>query len=464
MKSIFIFRRDFRINDNIGLIECCKKSDSILPIFIFTPEQINKNKNKFFSSNSFQFMIQSLNDLNNTLITQFNSKLHIFFGDNTEVLKEIYDKYKYDAIFFNKDYTPYACNRDGKIIDLCNELKINCEIFEDYLLMPVGTFLKKDGEVYQKYTPFKNNAKTFTINRPNTYKIKNFNGKFILNNHLTKYKLDDFDEYYVNNPDLLIEGSRENALNILKNIDSFVNYGNERNDLSTNTTHLSAYIKFGLVSIREVFDKIEKTLGINHVLIDQLIWREFYYYLIYYIPRILENGESLKTQYDNIEWENDKNIFEAWKNGTTGFPGVDAGMREMNKTGFMHNRARLITSGILIKILNCDWRLGEKYFAQMLLDYDPSVNNGNWQWSSGSGADSQPYFRIMSPWKQTLDNDPDCKYIKKWIPELKDVPNKDIHNWNKACEKYKHIKYPKPIVNYENMRKEIVKIYKKGLY
>jgi deoxyribodipyrimidine photo-lyase len=198
-------------------------------------------------------------------------------------------------------------------------------------------------------------------------------------------------------------------------------------------------------------------------LIDQLLWREFYYYLAYYFPRVLQ-GKSLKEQYDGIKWNNDPKIFEAWTNGNTGFPGVDAGMREMNSTGYMHNRARLITSGILIKILNIDWRLGEKYFARTLIDYDPSVNNGNWQWSSGSGADSQPYFRIMSPWKQVIDNDPDCEYIKKWIPELADVPVKDILNWGKSYTKYKNIKYPKPIVDYEVMRKEIVDVYKKGIY
>jgi deoxyribodipyrimidine photo-lyase len=182
------------------------------------------------------------------------------------------------------------------------------------------------------------------------------------------------------------------------------------------------------------------------------------------MPKVLEQ-KSLKEQYDKIKWENNPKIFEAWKNGNTGFPGVDAGMREMNETGFMHNRARLITSGILIKILNCDWRLGEKYFATQLVDYDPSVNNGNWQWSSGSGADSQPYFRILSPWKQVQDNDPNCEYIKKWIPELNDVPNKDIINWGKYYEKYKNkVKYPKPIVDYDIMRKEIVEVYKKGLY
>lgn len=456
MTSIFIFRRDFRIEDNLGLIKCYEKSNKVLPIFIFTEEQIKNNE--YFSSNSFQFMLESLEDLNNSL-KKYNSQIHYYYGnDNISVLKKIYKEYDFDAIYFNMDYTPYSIKRDESIKDFCEENKIYCYMIEDYLLMPIGTFLKENKEVYQKYTPFKNNAKKFNISEP-TY-IK-FNDKK-LDKIKFKFKISDLDKYYIKNENSMIHGGRDNSLQILKNIKDFSDYGEIRNNLILPTTHLSAYIKYGAVSIREVYYNINKIFGKDHGLIDQLLWREFYFYLVYYIPRVLQN-KSLKPQYDKIKWENDPKIFEAWKNGNTGFPGVDAGMREMNFTGFMHNRARLITSGILIKILNCDWRLGEKYFATKLIDYDPSVNNGNWQWSSGSGADSQPYFRIMSPWKQTLDNDPNCEYIKKWIPELKDVPNKDIHNWDKNYHKYK-VNYPSPIVNYVKMRKEIVDVYKKGLY
>lgn len=456
MNSIFIFRRDFRLNDNSGLIECYKKSNKVLPIFIFTPEQIEKNS--FFSSNSFQFMIESLEELNNELKDKYNSKIHYYYGNNIDILKDIYKKYNFDTIYFNMDYTPYAIKRDNLIKDFCKENKIDCNIIEDYLLMPIGTFLKENKEVYQKYTPFKNNAKKFKFNESNNYKFPE--NKF--DNIKTTFTIDKLNKFYSKNDKIAVRGGRNNVLSIIKNLDQFSNYINTRNNLKNQTTHLSAYIKYGCISIREIFTIISKLFDINHGLIDQLLWREFYFYLVFYIPRVLEQ-KSLKPQYDNIKWENNPKIFEAWKNGNTGFPGVDAGMREMNETGFMHNRARLITSGILIKILNCDWRLGEKYFATKLVDYDPSVNNGNWQWSSGSGADSQPYFRVMSPWKQTLDNDPDCDYIKKWIPELKDVKNKDIHNWDKNYNKY-NLNYPKPIVDYDKMRKEILNIYKKGLY
>jgi deoxyribodipyrimidine photo-lyase len=458
MTSIFIFRRDFRLTDNIGLIECFKNSDKILPIFIFTPEQIENNE--YFSSNSFQFMLESLDNLNNELIHNYNSQIHYYYGDNIKILKEIYDEYKYDSIYFNKDYTVYSKKRDEEIEKYCVKNNIKYNTSEDYLLSNMGLFLKKDGTPYQKYTPFKNNCKTFTIPKPDNFKFS----KKKFDKIKYKFDLQLLNKYYTKNPDILVNGGRDNALKNIKDLDKFINYDSERNDLITPTTHLSAYIKYGCVSIREVYNKILILFGVDHGLINQLLWREFYYYLAYYNPRVLE-GKSLKEAYDKIKWDNKKENIEAWKKGMTGFPGVDAGMREMNKTGYMHNRARLITSGILIKILNVDWRIGEKYFAQNLIDYDPIVNNGNWQWSSGSGADSQEYFRIMSPWQQVITNDKECEYIKKWIPELKDVPAKDILKWDESSTKYGNkVKYPKPIVDYKLMRKKIMEVYKDGLY
>jgi deoxyribodipyrimidine photo-lyase len=463
-KSVFIFRRDYRLNDNTGLIQCFQESSKVLPIFIFTPEQIEKND--YFSSNGFQFLLESLQEVDNELKEKYKSKIHYFYGENTKVLSKLLKEYHYNSIYFNMDYTPYALERDKEIEEFCTSNNIECHQIEDYLLNKIGTYLKSDQTAFQKYTPFKNNAKKIPVMKPNPFSYDSTKTKTIFDKIKTSFDFDinQLSKYYQINPNLLIHGGRENALFILKNIKNFLHYPEERNDLPKPTTHLSAYIKFGCVSIREVYHTILKEFGINHGLIDQLYWREFYYYLAYYFPRVL-HGKSLKEKYDEIKWGNDKKVFKAWTEGKTGFPAVDAGMRELNETGFMHNRARLITSGILIKILNCDWRWGEKYFAQQLIDYDPTVNNGNWQWSSGSGADSQPYFRIMSPWKQAIDNDPECNYIKKWIPELRDVPNKDILNWDKVYSKYigKNT-YLKPIVDYEKMRKEISKIYKKGLY
>jgi deoxyribodipyrimidine photo-lyase len=462
MKSIFIFRRDFRLTDNLGLIECAKKSSSILPIFIFTPEQIEKND--YFSSNCFEFLLNALDSLDKEFKEKFNSKIHYFYGDNVEILKKIYKEYKYDAIYFNMDYTVYSKKRDLEIKNYSNNDNIQCIMIEDYLLLPINSYLKSDGTPFLVYGPFKKNARKITVPNPNNYKFKNIFDNF---SSSLLFDIKKLDKYYNKNKDLLIlqkDTNRESVLKILKDIRKFIYYPDERNILIKPTTHLSAYIKYGLVSMREVYHTYLKEFGLEHGLVDQLYWREFYFYIAYYTLRVLE-GKSLKEKYDAIVWENDKKNIIAWKKGLTGFPAVDAGMREMNSTGYMHNRARLITSGILIKILKCDWRIGEKYFAQTLIDYDPCVNNGNWQWSSSSGADSQPYFRIMSPWKQAIDHDPQCEYIKKWIPELKDVPPKDILKWDKSFTKYKDLMdYPGPIVDYEKSRKDITEIYKKGIY
>jgi len=409
-------------------------------------------------------MLESLKELDSYLKTEFKTELTYFFGDNIKVLQSLLVNYSYNAIFFNMDYTPYARKRDLAISTFCSENALSYFALEDYLLSPIGTFLKSDGKPYEKYTPFKNNAiAKNAVKKVDGYKFtENKIIKNIVSIGKNEYyvKITDLDKYYKINPDLIINGGRKRALEILKTIKEgkFVNYENERNDLTRETTHLSAYIKFGCISIREVYECIVKLYGVRNNIISQLYWREFYYYLGYYIPKVME-GKSLKEKYDGIQWENNIKNVNAWKKGETGFPVVDAGMREMNTTGFMHNRARLITSGILIKILNCDWRIGEKYFARMLVDYDPIVNNGNWQWSSGSGADSQPYFRILSPWKQAIDNDGECIYIKKWISELKDLSKKDILKWMDYKGKNK---YPKPIVNYEKMRKDIIVIYKNG--
>ena len=193
-------------------------------------------------------------------------------------------------------------------------------------------------------------------------------------------------------------------------------------------------MKYGNISVREAYHIMKNKLGIESDLIKQLIWKDFYAQLLYHNPKVL--GNALKPKYNDIQWENNPTYLKKWKDGKTGFPIVDAGMRELNKTGYMHNRARLITASFLIKTLLIDWQKGEKYFAQKLTDYDPASNNGNWQWVASTGADSQPYFRIFNPWSQSKTHDSDCEYIKKWIPELEGIPNKSIHQWDKDCEKY----------------------------
>jgi len=479
MKSIFIFRRDFRIFDNHGLIKCFENSDEVLLIFIFTPEQITKNK--YFSSNSFQFLIESLEDLNDEF-NKYNAHIHFYFGENVEILKKIEKIYKYDTIYCNKDFTPYAIQRDNSIETYLEKENINNNtnntntnntntnkskkliLVEDYLLAPMGTFCKKDESAYEVYGAFRKNSMNFEIEEVNTLfdlNKKDYKNKIIkIKNN---FSLNDLDKYYTKNANIMVHGGRKNALKKVKNINNFATYDECRNILDYSTTHLSSYIKYGTVSIREVYYKIVYKFGKDCGLINQLFWREFYFYIGYYFPRVLE-GKSLKEKYDKIQWSNNHKYIEAWKKGLTGYPVVDACMHELNCIGFMHNRGRLITSGILIKILQCDWRIGEEYFATKLIDYDPLVNNGNWQWSSSSGADSTPYFRIFNPWLQSKKFDPNCIYIKKWLPELNLVPNKEIHQWNKYYQNYKNINYPGPINNYEEARKETIELYKKALY
>ena len=230
-----------------------------------------------------------------------------------------------------------------------------------------------------------------------------------------------------------------------------------RNILKCNTSILSAYIKFGCISIREVYHFFKDTFGLSSELIRQLIWRDFYAHVLFAYPNVLDKSSN------KIKWMKNKGYFDKWCSGNTGFPIIDACMRQLNNTGWMHNRGRLVTSCFLVKTLLLDWREGEKYFANKLIDYDVASNNGNWQWISGTGVDSMPYFRTFNPWTQSENYDNDAEYIKQWVPELNDVEPKDIHNWDEMYKKYKDINYPKPIVEFRKQRIKSLELYKKYL-
>ena len=450
--SIFIFRRSFRLHDNIGLINALKNSKKVIPIFIFTPEQIKKNQYK--SNNAIQFMIESLKELDKELKKK-KSKLYFFYGKQHKIISKINKEIEIDSVYLNKDYTPYAIKRDKKIKKICLKNNINYFEFEDILLRPVGS-IKSNDNVYLKFTPYFRASSKIKVNKP----TKNLYSNYFKKKIKCEYKK-DIDNFYKFNEHILIRGGRKEALLKLNKINNFKKYNDKRNILSISTTHLSAYIKFGCISIREVYHKFKKKLQNNNQLISQLHWRDFYYNICFFHPHVI--GKSLKSKYDDIEWDNNSNLFNKWKEGKTGYPVVDACMRELNTTGYMHNRGRLIVASFLVKILLVDWRKGEKYFATQLTDYDVSVNNGNWQWVSGSGADSQPYFRIFNPWLQSKKFDENCEYIKKWVPELSEVKNNDIHKWDLKYTSYKKV-YIKPIVNYKEKRLNTLKIYKKLKY
>ena len=445
-KSLFIFRRDLRLDDNIGLIRSLQESKKVIPAFIFDPNQIT-SKNKFKSNNALQFMLDSLQDLEGQL-QKINAKLYVFYGKPEQIVNSLIVKEKIDAVFVNEDYTPYSKTRDAKIKKICDKSGVNFKCHQDTLLNPPDKVLKKDAMPYTIFTPFFKKSIQFIIQKPIKLSATNFYINKIKQSMkltpITKKLMLSSNKVTTKNKDSF-SGGRNNALKILQNIKNFKNYKIEHDipGLSA-TTKLSAHNKFGTVSIREVYYEIAENLGKNHPIIRQLYWRDFFTHIASHFPHIF--GHEFNQKYKNIKWDYDTKKFQSWCNGKTGFPIVDAGMRELNTTGFMQNRVRMITASFLVKDLHIDWRLGEKYFATKLVDYDPSVNNGNWQWVASTGCDAQPYFRIFNPWIQQKKFDPECIYIKKWISDLKKTEPKNIHKLFKPNKFVKN--YPKPIVDH----------------
>lgn len=379
--SIFIFRRDLRIIDNIGFISTLNKSEKIYPVFIFNDEQIDKNENKYFNNNSVQFMIDCIKELQQSF-KQINKQLFIFKGDNLTILQNLMKLNKIDNISVNKDYTLYSKERDEKILKLCHKMNATFDSYEDITLLKESQLLRKGSDFYQKFTPFYNAHNKLKVELPIKDPIvdKNINEKIKSDFNF----FEDFNSLYEYNKDIFLKGGRKQALKILNNLQKFKNYETDRNEAPPKTTNLAAYLKFGVISIREVHHAFKTSQYVNEALIRQLYWRDFYYFISDYFPHIYKG--SLKKKYDNIKWEDNEDMFNKWKNGETGFPIIDAAMRFLNKTGAISNRLRMVVSNFLVKDLAVDWRKGELYFANKLIDYDPSQNNGGWQWCSGSGV------------------------------------------------------------------------------
>jgi deoxyribodipyrimidine photo-lyase len=453
--GLFIFRRDLRIVDNKGLLLASSQCKHLYTIFIFTPEQVTST-NKFKSNNAVQFMIESLQDLS-TAISAKGGHLYTFYGKNDAIIKQLIKTLNIDHVFYNMDYSPYAVKRDHSITEMCSKKDVSCavDVAQDYYLLEPGTVLNGTGKVYQKFTPFYNSAHKKHVDPPSNKVVTNLakTGKQLANTLSLETALHRFTTVDPNIHRAVKGGRQEAIITLRKAVKTQAHYSRTHNDLDKETTQLSAAIKFGCLSIREVY----KTFRNNTDLIRQLWWRDFYANILYAFPQVL--GSALKPNYNKINWHYNAHWFKCWTKGQTGFPIVDAGMRQMNATGFMHNRARLIVASFLVKTLLISWEHGEQYFARTLTDYDPASNNGNWQWISGSGADSQPYFRIFSPKEQNKNFDPDCEYIKKWIPELKDVLPKDIINWDTAYTKYKDIHYNKPICDFSEQKELALKMY-----
>jgi deoxyribodipyrimidine photo-lyase len=445
--SLFIFRRDLRLEDNTALIEALKSSKQVIAAFIFDPQQCT-DENEFKSDNAVQFMIETLQELDDEFKKR-HAKLYLFYGKTHEVISELILEIKIEAIFINQDYTPFSLKRDLDIEHLCIKHKVKLYQFADELLIDPKKIMSGGGTPYTIFTPFFKKAFQENVCKPIENKYKNFYDKSIT---LAQYNPDDL---IAKNKNIWVHGGRKNALKILKSLRHFHDYDKIKDYPNLNTTNLSPYLKFGVCSIREAYYAIVEQLGMYHPLIRALFWRDFFTYVAYHSPFVF--GHAYKEKYDKIPWENDKKKFQLWCTGKTGFPIIDAGMRQLNETGFMHNRIRMLTASFLIKDLHIDWQWGEKYFAQKLVDYDPAVNNGNWQWVASTGCDSTPYFRIFNPWLQQKKFDPDCTYIKTWVPELKDVQPKVIHTIYANTV----VNYPAPIIDHKIEVAVTLKIYKK---
>lgn len=452
-KILFIFRRGLRIHDNTGLIAALENSKTVIPIFIFDPAQVGKNP--FKSLNSIQFMVESLKDLDISLRKR-GSRLWYFYGNPEKVVSKLLkNDDAISAVYVNMDYTPFSASRDIKIAKACHKLDVEFTQFEDYLLTPVNSIKTKSDTAYKVFTAYYNAAQHKTVRKSRKNNLRGYLSK----NHKFPGQITEerINKFYKKNDNVLVHGGRKECQWILKNIVPEVNrgYKKDRNIPEINTTHLSAYNKFGCCSIREVYEAFGNK---KSLLTRQLWWRDFYTYIMYHYPH--SSRGAFQEKFNNIKWKHNSVWLQKWKTGMTGFPIVDAGMRQMNKTGWMHNRVRMIVASFLAKDLMINWKHGEKYFSQRLVDIDWSVNNGNWATVVGVGASALPWFRVFNPWDQLKKYDPECEYVKEWIPELKDVPIEDILKWYEAYSEY-DISYPKPIINHKEQKEKALKMYKR---
>jgi len=438
-KSLFIFRRDLRLEDNTGLLAALKSSKRVMPCFILDPRQLQDNP--YRSEAAVAFMRECLEDLDAELRKK-GPGLNFLTGEAEKVLDEVIVKNRVQAVFFNRDYTLFSIRRDKALNDICGKHGVPCFTFNDALLNSPENVRKDDGNPYTVFTPFFKRAQVLRVESPQEFAAGSFSP--------VSGALPAGDVFSgilkAGDPAGRIPGGRRAALGIFKGLSRLADYQVERDIPALDkTSRLSAHNKFGTVSIREVYYAIAESLDRSHPLIRQLYWRDFFTHVAYNFPYVFEG--AFQRAFDRIEWEENEEHFQAWCGGCTGFPIVDAGMRELNATGYMHNRVRMITASFLVKDLHIDWRRGEEYFARRLVDYDPCVNNGNWQWSASTGCDAQPWFRIFNPWLQQKRFDPACEYIKKWVPELDKLTPAQIHRLEGA-DAGRPGDYPAPIVDH----------------
>lgn len=451
-RGVVIFRRDLRLVDNTAFCKAAKNSKQVIPIFVFDKRQVG-SANPYRSQRAVQFMVESLEDLDEQLNKQ-GGCLHALRGNPSEVLAEVIEELGIDAVFLNEDVTPFSRERDEELRAACEEAGVHFVSCHDLFLTRPGSVRTQQGTPYQVFTPFMRAASEFSVPRPSQpQQVELFTGEVPCAWRAFRESLVE-DEL-----ELFVHGGRAQGLELLNGLSELGDYVDTRNVPSVRgTSGLSAHHKFGTVSVRETYYRVRELFGVSHKLISELYWRDFYSHLVFDYPELLTEKVAFKKKYRGAVWREDDEQFRAWCTGLTGYPLVDAGMRELNNTGYMHNRVRMVVASFLCKDLRLDWRLGERYFAKQLTDYDPAVNNGSWQWAASTGCDAQPYFRIFNPVSQQKKYDPDAKYIKKWVPELRDLSAKQIHTL--VDNPSSLVDYPSPIVDHAEAREETLAWFK----
>lgn len=428
--NIFWFRRDLRLDDNVGFYNALQSKNPVLPIFIFDSEILKKLSK---DDARVSFIFETLQKMRIELQDNFESSIAIYHGKPKTIFEEILNDFEVEEVYTNHDYEPYARERDEEIKEFLSDKNVAFNTFKDQVIFEKNEVVKKDGDPYVVYTPYMRTWKEkFKEHNLTIYYTNSYLSNLIEHTRLPNLTLSDIGfkkstqeiTPYIVTPTLIQE------------------YEETRNFPAKDaTSRLGPHLRFGTVSVRKMIKKAitEK----NEIFWQELIWREFFMQILWHFPETKD--KAFKSKYDKIEWRNNEKEFDAWCKGETGYPLVDAGMRQLNETGFIHNRIRMLAGSFLCKHLLIDWRWGEAYFAEKLHDYEMASNVGNWQWVAGSGVDASPYFRIFNPTTQIKKFDKDLKYIKKWVPN------------------YQELTYPKEIVDHKEARERCLKVYKEAV-
>jgi len=424
--TIFWHRRDLRLEDNASLFHALKEPYPVQPVFIFDTNILEHLPKK---DARVEFIHQEIERLQEEL-KERNSSIDVRIGQPEIIWKQLLEDYEIKAVWANRDYEPYARERDKAIYELLQERGIEFKAKKDHVIFEKDEVTKENGDPYVVYTPYSRLWKSqLTPDHFKSYPSDSTSNWSESSHTSPTLKEVGFETAGIAFP------SRNPDHKIIKSYDETRDIPAKRG-----TSRLSLHLRFGTISIRSL---ARDAKGLNEKYLNELIWRDFYQSILWHFPKVVE--ENFSRKYDGIEWRNDETEFEKWKKGKTGYPIVDAGMRELNKTGFMHNRVRMIVASFLTKHLLIDWRWGEAYFAEKLLDFELASNNGGWQWAAGTGVDAQPYFRIFNPYSQTDKFDKNHNYINQWVPEVET----DL--------------YPKPIVEHKFARERALEVYKEGI-